>query len=73
MPEIVGSANAGWRMGRARQKSLAVPELDGAIADVDIGVEISRTRTYSMGGSDLLRERKLPAAVAAGEIGRAHV
>lgn len=52
--------------GRACQKSLAVPELGGAIADVDIEAEISRTRTYSMGGSDLLRERKLPAAVATG-------
>ena len=45
---------------------MAVPELGGAIADVDIEAEISRTRTYSMGGSDLLGERKLPAAVAAG-------
>lgn len=67
MPEILGSANAGWHRGSARQKSLAVPELGGAIADVDIEVEISRARTYSMGGSDLLGgERKLPAAVATG-------
>ncbi len=48
------------------QKSLAVPELGGAIADVDIEAEILRARTYSMGGSDLLGERKLPAAVATG-------
>lgn len=78
-PIILGSANAQWHLCRVRQKSLAVPilsgrcqkslaapELGGAIADVDIEAEISRTRTYSMGGSDLLRERKLPAAVAAG-------
>ena len=39
------------------QKSLAVPELGGAIAGVDIEAEISRARTYSM---------ELPAAVAAG-------
>lgn len=37
-----------------------------AIADVDIEAEISRARTYPMDGSDLLRERKLPAAVATG-------
>ena len=66
MPEIPGSANAGWRPGPPCQKSLAVPELGGAIADVDIEAESSRTRTYSMGGSDLLRERKLPAAVTTG-------
>ena len=57
MPEIPGSARAGWRRGRARQKSPAVPEPSGAIADVDIEAEISRARTYSM---------ELPAAVAAG-------
>lgn len=68
--EIVGSARAQWHLGCVRQKtlampilsgrcqkSLAVPELGGAIADVDIEAEISRARTYSM---------ELPAAVAAG-------
>lgn len=77
--EIVGSARAQWHLGCVRQKtlampilsgrcqkSLAVPELGGAIADVDIEAEILRARTYSMGGSDLLGERKLPAAVATG-------
>ena len=66
---IVGSARAQWHLGCVRQKtlampilsgrcqkSLAVPELGGAIADVDIEAEISRARTYSMGGSDLLGE-----------------
>ena len=66
MPEILGSARAEWRPGPPCQKSLAVPELGGAIADVDIEAEILRARTYSMGGSDLLGERKLPAAVATG-------
>ena len=71
--EIVGSARAQWHLGCVRQKtlampilsgrcqkSLAVPELGGAIADVDIEAEISRARTYSMGGSDLLGGAQAP-------------
>ncbi len=57
MPEIPGSARAEWRPGPPCQKTLAVPELSGAIADVDIEAEISRARTYSM---------ELPAAVTTG-------